>query len=172
MSQAPFTRHDPNICSHLASLISLDLDSDSQDIKVKVEQVDPGGPVSNGVSEDGKPKEVVDPVRARVEERYASVVRHGATSEGSKRRKVSVVVAIMSTPTEGGQRSLSQMCAPECSACHSPQARPWACLTCSFVGCFSLSASSSSTKHCLQEHISSNSECKFGESLRAATSSN
>jgi hypothetical protein len=61
----------------------------------------------------------------------------------------------------------SQVSPPECRACSTTLSRPWACLTCPFVGCLSLYPSSSSRKssNCAVKHMSdSNGDCKFGES--------
>ncbi|ORX38918.1 putative ubiquitin specific protease [Kockovaella imperatae] len=74
--------------------------------------------------------------------RFVQVVRWGATDQGIKRRKTS---------------------APACHSCSSPLSRPFACLTCDFVGCISLTAgSSSSSKQCMNEHWrKSEGKCAF-----------
>ncbi|RSH95407.1 hypothetical protein EHS25_000494 [Saitozyma podzolica] len=69
--------------------------------------------------------------RSKLEKRFGDVVRWGGVSEGVKRRKTT---------------------SPACQSCESPLTRPWACLTCSYVGCMHLGAASSSSKNCMQVH--------------------
>nr|XP_018259013.1 ubiquitin carboxyl-terminal hydrolase 22/27/51 [Kwoniella dejecticola CBS 10117]OBR81171.1 ubiquitin carboxyl-terminal hydrolase 22/27/51 [Kwoniella dejecticola CBS 10117] len=78
-----------------------------------------------------------------VEKRFTETVRWGAVAEGAKRRKTS---------------------SPECHTCSSTLTRPWACLTCPYIGClpFSGVSSSSSTKDCMRSHWQrSDGSCGF-----------
>ncbi|WWD21030.1 hypothetical protein CI109_105511 [Kwoniella shandongensis] len=78
--------------------------------------------------------------RVEVESRFEEVVRWGAISEGAKRRKTT---------------------SPECHTCSTSLQRPWACLTCPYIGCLPI-VSTSSAKDCMRGHWdSSNGECSF-----------
>ncbi|RXK37144.1 ubiquitin carboxyl-terminal hydrolase 22/27/51 [Tremella mesenterica] len=52
-----------------------------------------------------------------------------------------------------------QMTSPQCTACSSPLSRPWACLTCSFVGC--MGAYSLSPRQCFEDHFAESDDCLF-----------
>ncbi|KAK1922440.1 ubiquitin specific protease [Papiliotrema laurentii] len=133
-----FARQDTSICEHLKTLI-LPSDQSSLNVQVKIEQMDEV--VAESSSSQSQVNHVGGSRRAEVDKRFVDIVRWGARDEGIKRRKVS---------------------APECHSCRSPLSRPWACLTCSFVGCMSPYASGSSTKKCFQNHWrGSQDKCSF-----------
>ncbi|KAK8843445.1 hypothetical protein IAR55_007102 [Kwoniella newhampshirensis] len=78
--------------------------------------------------------------RSEVEDRFEEVVRWGAVSEGVKRRKTSP---------------------PKCHTCSTPLSRPWACLTCPYIGCLPI-ISSLAAKDCMKDHWNStNGLCSF-----------
>ncbi|ORY29156.1 hypothetical protein BCR39DRAFT_481921 [Naematelia encephala] len=131
----PFSRHDTSLCPHLRELLYEEADG----VQVKVEPSDYDASGSNGGS-------APDPVAERRDAafaRYVNVIRWGATTEGVKRRKTSP---------------------PSCDSCSTTLSRPWACLTCPFLGCLSLLPSSSKGPHkaCMESHWSSSSgKCQF-----------
>ncbi|OCF44930.1 ubiquitin carboxyl-terminal hydrolase 22/27/51 [Kwoniella heveanensis CBS 569] len=91
--------------------------------------------------------------KAEVEKRFIEVVRWGAVTEGVKRRKTSP---------------------PECQTCSVSLTRPWACLTCPYIGCLPFagvsSSSSSSTKDCMRSHWrGSNGSCGFAADPNTGT---
>lgn len=58
----------------------------------------------------------------------------------------------------------NQTAPPECHSCNSPLSQPWACLTCEFVGCAPLHASTSrASRDCLPSHFANSTRCEFGE---------
>nr|XP_019009672.1 ubiquitin carboxyl-terminal hydrolase 22/27/51 [Kwoniella pini CBS 10737]OCF48453.1 ubiquitin carboxyl-terminal hydrolase 22/27/51 [Kwoniella pini CBS 10737] len=78
-----------------------------------------------------------------VEKRFTETVRWGAVAEGAKRRKTS---------------------SPACHSCSTTLTRPWACLTCPYIGClpFIGVSSSSTSKDCMRSHWQqSNGSCGF-----------
>ncbi|WVF65721.1 hypothetical protein IAT40_000452 [Kwoniella sp. CBS 6097] len=81
--------------------------------------------------------------KGEVEKRFVEVVRWGAVAEGVKRRKTSP---------------------PGCQTCSVSLTRPWACLTCNYIGClpFAGVSSSSSSKDCMRSHWrGSSGSCGF-----------
>jgi ubiquitin carboxyl-terminal hydrolase 22/27/51 len=148
----PPHRVDASMCDHLRG--SLDLDA-----TVKFEPVD-GGPDAD--AQAGAPA----PTRSKLEKRFTDVVRWGGVSEGVKRRKVSYSQDVESTLRLTQIRcslSARQTISPACQSCESPLTRPWACLTCSYVGCMHLDAASSSSKNCMQVHWQQSGEnCRYG----------
>ncbi|GMK59308.1 hypothetical protein CspeluHIS016_0703230 [Cutaneotrichosporon spelunceum] len=77
----------------------------------------------------------------QLERRFVDVVRWGALDQGTKRRKTA---------------------APACHTCAAPLSQPWACLTCDFVGCAPLHASTSRTaRDCLPSHFANSTRCEF-----------
>ncbi|OCF60293.1 ubiquitin carboxyl-terminal hydrolase 22/27/51 [Kwoniella mangroviensis CBS 10435] len=97
-------------------------------------------------TQDGSNASVPPPATAmrkhEVEKRFTEAVRWGALAEGAKRRKT--------TP-------------PQCHTCSTTLTRPWACLTCSYIGCLPFTGVfSSSSKNCMRNHWQqSNGQCGF-----------
>nr|XP_019047792.1 ubiquitin carboxyl-terminal hydrolase 22/27/51 [Kwoniella bestiolae CBS 10118]OCF26722.1 ubiquitin carboxyl-terminal hydrolase 22/27/51 [Kwoniella bestiolae CBS 10118] len=88
------------------------------------------------------PPPVTGTRKHEVEKRFTEAVRWGAVAEGAKRRKTSP---------------------PKCHTCSTTLTRPWACLTCSYIGCLPFTGvSSSSSKNCMRNHWQqSNGQCGF-----------
>ncbi|ODN82055.1 hypothetical protein, variant [Cryptococcus amylolentus CBS 6039] len=79
--------------------------------------------------------------RSEVEGKFVRAVNWGAVAQGAKRRKTA---------------------APECGSCRSSMTRPWACLTCSYVGCLQMSGRHGKAKDCMKSHLKGSSgRCGF-----------
>ncbi|WVR09196.1 hypothetical protein IAU60_006258 [Kwoniella sp. DSM 27419] len=97
------------------------------------------GSVANGTAPGSAPATK----KAEVEKRFVEIVRWGSANEGVKRWKTSP---------------------PECQTCSTPLTRPWACLSCTFIGClpFAGTSSSSASKDCMRSHWrDSDGKCGF-----------
>ncbi|WWC91368.1 uncharacterized protein L201_006311 [Kwoniella dendrophila CBS 6074] len=100
-------------------------------------------PNSNEGSNGSVPPPSSSTKKSEVEKRFTEAVRWGAVAEGAKRRKT--------TP-------------PACHTCSTTLTRPWACLTCPYIGClpFTGISSSSSSKNCMRTHCQkADQKCAF-----------
>lgn len=158
------------MCSHLFALLEK-----SGGSAVKLEPQD-----DNDRRHTGSPSH--DDVAARnpVHQRFIEVVGWGAVTEGVKRRKVRPSIwprrsrsqlagrepeCSCSQTNEGLTSTLTQASPPECHTCSSTLSHPWACLTCSYIGCLPLRASTSAagSKDCMSSHWQASSgHCRFG----------
>ncbi|OWZ41330.1 hypothetical protein LQV05_004800 [Cryptococcus neoformans] len=78
---------------------------------------------------------------AEIEKRFVDVVKWGALPQGVKRRKTT---------------------SPGCYTCKTPLSRPWACLTCPYIGCMPLLGKGANEKDCMKRHWkSSGRKCAF-----------
>ncbi|WVQ75376.1 hypothetical protein IAR50_004996 [Cryptococcus sp. DSM 104548] len=100
----------------------------------------PAGPSSLGTN-GAVPGPSSGTRKNEVEDKFVRAVNWGAVAQGAKRRKTA---------------------APECGSCRSSMTRPWACLTCDYVGCLRLSGRQGKTKDCMKLHLKgSDGRCCF-----------
>ncbi|KAL1406081.1 hypothetical protein Q8F55_007764 [Vanrija albida] len=133
----PSVESDTSICPHLRALVERRRATPPAQVKTE-----PGeSTTSNGTPAAASPAKDTS-ARALAEKRFSEVVRWGALDQGAKRKKTAP---------------------PECHECGSVLARPWACLTCNFIGCAPVHASSSRSVHrdCMPNHFAQSTRCEF-----------
>ncbi|WVQ81646.1 hypothetical protein IAT38_003771 [Cryptococcus sp. DSM 104549] len=134
------SRADTSLCPHLAALLSSPSSGTSNGHANGVNgHTNGAGGSVNGHGEGSG--EGAGTKRAEVEKRFVKVVQWGAVAQGAKRRKTSP---------------------PQCNTCSTTLARPWACLTCSYIGCLPLVKKGSSSRECMKAHWrESGGRCAF-----------